>query len=208
MSGSTYKKLSRAIARDDKNSIETRWAFGRKILDDPAKMSASKKSLRNGATEALIADASSVGAKLSAREIQYRLQCARAYATLAQLRRSSAEFADWSALVEAGFPLVGVDETPSPDDVLDDIEDSAPEKFEQLGLFPDMVKNVPLERTSLRSLVAYAEEMRRMTESYARRDHERQIHLNELCAAALGDLDVLYPDAVAMLAARTDAAHA
>ena len=205
MSTTSYKRLQRAIAKDDKHSIESRWEYGRAILADPRKMSASGKSLRHGATETLIADAKSVGTTLSPTEIRYRIQCARAYSTRAEIAKAIGDFGSWSELIAANFPSVEVDEIPSPDSVLDDIEATDPQEFEQLGLFPPTIKMVPLERCTLRQLVAYGEEMRRMTESYAHRDEVRAAHLRELCAAVGGDLDVLYPEAVELLAARADA---
>jgi hypothetical protein len=198
------KSLQRAIARDDKHGIESRWAYGRAILADPKRMSASGKSLRNGAIEALIAEAGfkadGVTPALSRREIQYRVECARAYETITQLRTAACAIDDWTEFRETGFPSVVVDEVPSPESLLDDIEATDPQEFEQLGLFPPMVKSVPLESASLRVLVSYAEDMRNMTASFARRDEERAAHLRDLCAAVGGDLDVLYPDAVAALA--------
>lgn len=205
MSRSTYKTLQKAIARDDKHSIESRWQYGRTVLADPKKMAPSGKSLRNGATEALIADAVAAGTRLSAREIQWRLQAARTYKTINELRSSATQFADWTALVDAGFPAPEIIDTPSPDSILDDIEATDPQEFEQLGLFPATVKSVPLERSTLRQLVAYAEEMRNMTASFARRDEERAAHLRELCEAVGGNLDALYPDAVDALNAKATA---
>lgn len=196
MSRPNYRKLSQAIARDDTHGIEHRWQYGCTVLADPRKMAASGKSLRNGAIEALIADAEAVGSDLSRREIQRRIQCARTYESITQLRRAAAQFEDWRAFADAGFPSVEVDETPSPESILDEIERTDPQEYEQLGLFPPLVKTVPLERCSLRYLLAYADEMEAMTASFSRRDHERRAHLRALCTAVDGDLNVLYPDAV------------
>jgi hypothetical protein len=200
MTRTSYKTLQRAIARDDKHSIVSRWEFGHAILADPKMMAASGKSLRHGAMEALIATAKAVETTLTEREVQRRIQCARTYKSINEIRRAAADFADWRDLADAGFPVTFVDEVPSPDSVLDGIEATDPQEFEQLGLFPPMVKSVPLEQASLRVLVSYAEDMRNMTASYARRDDERARHLSDLCAAVGGDLDVLYPDAIAALA--------
>jgi hypothetical protein len=202
----SYKALQRSIARDDKHSIESRWLYGQTIINDPKKMAPSGKSLRNGAIEALMADAVAVGSAVSRREIQWRIQCARAYKTIIELRTASSQFEDWTALREAGFPAVDVDEPQSPDSLLNAIESGPrpdPQEFEQLGMFPEMVKDIPLAASTLRHLTTYAEEMKAMTASFARRDEEREQHLRELTAATGGDLDVLYPDAVAALGAVT-----
>jgi hypothetical protein len=205
MSRASYKTLQRAIARDDKHSIESRWAYGRAVLVDPKKMAPSGKSLRNGATEALIADAVAAGTKLSAREIQWRLQAARTYKTINELRSSASQFADWTALVDAGFPAPTVTEVPSPESLLDDIEGTAPEESEQLGLFPPMVRNIPLDRATLRTIVAYTDDMSKMTASYARSDRRRTTLTAQLLAAVNGNLDALYVDALAALNAQTPA---
>lgn len=200
----SYRSLQKAIARGDVNGIEIRWEYGHRILADPKKMSASGKSLRHGALESLIADAKAVGSELSEREIRRRIQCARMYPTRAQIGQAMADFGSWTELVEAGFPPIEVHETPSPDDVLDSIEQSPipPADIEQLSMFPEIVNDVPLERATLRQLRRYAEQMRKMTDSYARRDEKRSEHLDALEAAVGGDLEVTYAEAVAALGAR------
>jgi hypothetical protein len=200
----TYRTLQRAIARDDRHSIESRWSYGRAILADPRNLSASGEQLRVGVMEALIAGAAADGSRLSEREVRYRLQCARAYSTVNAIRQAAAGFETWTALVEAGFPSVAVDDTPSPQSVLDEIEQGDPQEFEQLALFevfPVMVRGRPLAESSLGRLVAYADEMEAMTASFDRRDRKRREHLRELLLAVGGDLNVLYPDALAMLRA-------
>lgn len=196
---SSYKTLQRAIAKDDKHSIGSRWEYGRRILGDPKKMAASGKSLRNGAIEALIADAAAVGSTLSRGEIQRRIQCARAYATDSQLRHAMTQFETWFDLIQAGFPAVDTDETPAPESALDDIEESAADAAGQLSLFPDLVRGVPLQEATLRHLVAYDEWMCAMTASYARTDARRGKHLAELRAAVGDDLDATYAEAVTAL---------
>lgn len=52
----------------------------------------------------LIERAARSGRKLSEREIQWRLQCARAYPTEAQIRNAITDFGTWLALIQAGFP--------------------------------------------------------------------------------------------------------
>jgi hypothetical protein len=43
-------------------------------------------------------------AKVSAREIQYRLQCARTYPTESQLAKALGDFRTWWDLIQANFP--------------------------------------------------------------------------------------------------------
>jgi hypothetical protein len=146
MSKPSYKKLQAAIAKGDGRSIEHRWAYGRAILDDPKKISSSGKSLRHGALEALIADAKSVGSVLSEREIQRRLQCARAYKTINQIRRLPSDLGTWDALCEAGFPAVEIDE----EDPITQIGDINGEMdWEQPVLIPGLKHELKLNKQSI-----------------------------------------------------------
>lgn len=199
MSRSTYKSLQKAIARDDKHSIESRWEYGRAVLADPKKMAPSGKSLRHGATEALIADAKAVGSHLTDREIQRRIQCARAYKSINEIRHAVSDFDTWHDLVDAGFPLVHVDE-PEPVGDIPEQTESERDEFEQLGLFPAMVKNVSIETASVATIVAYTDDMTRMTQSYATTDAKRRAHVAEIVAICDGDLSIRYVDALDMLA--------
>lgn len=202
MAGPSYRRLQRAIARDDKHSIEARWLYGRAVLGDSRKMAASGKSLRHGAVEALIADAAAVGSKLTEREIQYRIRCARTYRTITEIRTACSDFESWSDLREAGFPPVESN-APDPEAELDRLEATDRQEHEQLSMFPDIVRGVPLARATMRDVEAYAAEMRAMTASFARRDEERAEHL-AACRAVVGDdPDVLYVTAVAALRERT-----
>lgn len=193
-----YLKLERKIANDERGGIKHRWEYGRELL--AAKV--GRRQLPHGMTADLVAAAAKAGISISEREIRRRLQCATVYDSEAKLGQALADFGSWSALAEAGFPEVTVDEEPSVDDVLDSIENGSrpdPQEFEQPGLFPEIVKSIPLAASTLRHLVAYAEEMRSMTASFAKRDEERREHLRELTAATHGDLDITYPFALAAL---------
>jgi hypothetical protein len=205
------ERLERKIAASDSGGILERWNYGVEVL----KAKAGKRKLPDGMLAGLVAAAGmkkdakgNEKPKISERDIRYRVQFAEVYPTEAHVRQIIAEWGLWSEIIAAGFPEVVVDETPSVGDVLDDIEGGAgdPQEFEQPGLFPDLVKKIPLPVSPLRNLVAYAEEMRGMTASYAKRDDERQAHLLELTIAAGGDLDVTYQDAMAMLRAKQMAA--
>lgn len=199
------ERLEKKIAASDSGGILERWHYGVEVL----KAKAGKKKLPDGMLAGLVAAAGTKRdakgnekPKISEREIRYRVQLAETYPTEAHVRQIIAECGLWTEIIAKGFPEVIVDETPSVDDVLDDIEGQAhgdAQEFEQPGLFPDMVKRTPLPKTPLRVLVAYAEEMREMTASYAKRDDERGEHLRELTLAVGGDLEVTYEDALAVL---------
>lgn len=192
---SKYSSLETRIASDDKRGIEDRWAYGRTVLDDPAKISATGKSLKHGAAEALIADANAVGRKLTEREIQYRLQCARAYKTINEIRRSTSDFDNWTALVAAGFPEVTVDES---DIEPDDIEAAeAPDAWEQLTLIPGAPSELklrgrqplPLGEAQVGYFGEYCDQSAEMTANFAKRDallHEAFAVMLVGCGGDLG----------------------
>lgn len=205
MAGPSYRRLQRAIARDDKHSVFSRWEYGRALLADPRRMSPTGKSLRHGVIESLIADATKTGSKLTEQEIQRRLRCARAYSTEAQIRHAMTDFETWFDLVQAGFPArQGTEETADPESELDRIEAGDRAQLE-LDLFPDMLPrtNLPLIYARMRDVEAYAAEMRRMTANYHRKDVERAEHLAALRAVVGDDPDVLYVVALAALRERT-----
>jgi hypothetical protein len=82
-----------------------RWRFGRRLLMDD-KATTPNGNLRHGVLARLIAEATASGYKLSEREIQRRLQCARTYLTEAQIRQLLADFGTWGDLHRANFPGV------------------------------------------------------------------------------------------------------
>jgi len=172
MSKPNYKKLQRSIAKGDGQGIESRWSYGRAILEDPAKISSTGKSLRHGAMEALIADAKSVGSTLSDREIQRRLQCARTYKTISQIRQAMADFGTWAELAEANFPEVTVDE-----DLAEptDLEVDAANAWEQLTLLPGFKETVkvhgremPITEMTVPESIAYRDKYRSMHEGFGK----------------------------------------
>lgn len=200
MSRPNYPKLSQAPARDDRHSIEHRWRHGRAILTDPEMMSASGKSLKHGAMDKLIAIAKAAGVKLSEREIQWRIQCARAYKTINEIRRSTSDFADWTALVEAGFPVTYIDESV---DEIDDIEtvgasDESPTEWDQDPLFDipgfkAVVKvrgrKVDLSDLTVREAVDYRDMCHEMHANFGRTVAQVESSVEVMLRGCGGDLE-------------------
>jgi hypothetical protein len=201
MSKPTSKSLQRAIARDDKRSIEHRWAYGRAVLNDPRRMTASGKSLRHGAVEALIAEAKAIGTKLTEREIQYRLQCARAYKTINEIRTVAFGFESWSELREAGFPPIEVDEPAEsesdvePDD-LDAIGEDDPYTVEPLFEIPGFKpvlkingRKTDLADATVADAIAYRDMCREMHGNFGRTVAQVEASVSAMIAGSGGDLD-------------------
>jgi hypothetical protein len=146
MSKPSYKKLQAAIAKGDGRNIESRWAYGMAVLGDRRKMSSTGDQLRAGAIEALIADAKAIGSKLTETEIRRRLRCARAYRSLDAIRSAATVYPTWWDLVEAGFPLVDVDE----EDLLTALADAQAEPdWEQPVLIPGLKHELKINKQKI-----------------------------------------------------------
>jgi hypothetical protein len=91
----------------DGSGIRQRWLYGLRLLRDPQAISQNGNgaSLRHGVAEQLVKAAAERGLKLSAREIRYRLQCARTYPTEFQIGNAITDFGSWFALIQARFPV-------------------------------------------------------------------------------------------------------
>lgn len=199
---SRYLRQEQRIAASDSNGIWERWRYGLSLLADTSRVTANG-NLKHGVLVELLQGAERRGIKLSEREIQYRLKAARAYPTEAQIRRSIADFKDWSALIAAGFPPyeAPADEPPAdPRDADERARDLARQLAElagdQLSLFPDDMFG-PL--ATLAELAKYAEEMAELTARFVQRDVERDAYLQQLIDAAGGDMSATWEQAERLL---------
>jgi hypothetical protein len=209
MKTTQYVRQGKAIAVADSGGIRQRWLWGLRLLRDGEAMSESGKSLKHGVTDQLIAAAKAAGLKLSAREIQARLQCARVYPTEAQIRRSTADFEHWSALVQSGFPDYEAPEGEPPADHRTDAErdhDRARALLNMVGeqgaLFP--LSDFEPGEAILKDLAVYMEEQDGITERFARRGRRRHAYFDRLVAAADGDLSMTWAEAHARLGDGTE----
>lgn len=202
-----YLKAEGHITAADSGSILERWRYGRRLLCDDAAMTASRKSLKHGVLERLIAHANAKGYDLTEREVQYRIQCGRAYPTEAQIRTVSSDFATWTELRSAGFPEYERDDNEPDYDPRwsDERERDAANREtaliadgadEQLSLFPEERFD---ELSTLAELSKYADEMAQITERYARRDAKRLSYLRRLIDAVNGDMSATWAEARAAL---------
>ncbi len=197
----TYVKQEEAIARADRGGIYERWRWGGRLLIDTDRMASSGKSLKHSETEKLIAEAKAAGFKLSAREIQYRIQCARAYKTEAEIRNAIADFETWFALTQAGFPAYEVDADEPPADHRTRQErqrDAARQLALKANPHPylpfDVDKFEPIT-TPLKELVIELEEQDRITAGFVATGRKRRSYLDALIEAADGDLEMTWADA-------------
>lgn len=200
MKTAQYVRQEKAIAAGAVSDIRGRWLYGLRLLHDPDVFAPRSTQLKPGRADELVRAAKAVGLRLTVREIQYRLQCARAYPYASQIANAGAQFEDWTALRSAGFPPM-----PEPADepvadwrnenerqrernrLLDDIFG------EQGTLFPDA--DFEPRETPLKLLEAYAVEMAELTSRFAERDRKRRAYLNVLIEAAGGDLLMTWQDA-------------
>lgn len=204
MKTAQYVRQERAIAASAVNDIRQRWLWGLRLLRDADAFAPGSSQLKPGRAEELIKAAKAAGLKLSEREIRYRLQCARAYPTEAQIQHACAEFDDWSGLRSAGFPPF---EAPEDEPLADHrTEDErrrdharalADVVGEQGSLFP--LSDFEPVTTTLKDLIVYATEMSELTARFAARDQDRWAYLNRLVDAAGADLSVTWAVAHARL---------
>lgn len=183
---SPYLKLEQRIANDERGGILHRWNYGREL----SAARAGRKQLPKGLLADLVAAASKAGFKVSEREIQYRLQCATVYATEAQVRTACADFGSWSALRDAGFPAVDVDDL-DPEELAEPVDE-----WSQPTLIPGFKetlkvhgREIPLTDATVGELVDYREKYRAMHDGFA-----KTLALIEAAVAAMldgsgGDLD-------------------
>jgi len=100
-----FDRLEHQIHGTGSASIMLRWKWGRLVLCNEEFTDPSGR-LRWGAINELIAKAAARGWKLSRREVQYRVECARAYLTETEIAHVCAQFEYWGDLRSAGFPPV------------------------------------------------------------------------------------------------------
>ena len=199
MKTSQYVSIDRHIAAAEAGSIRERWLYGLRLLADPEAI-ARAGGLKHGVAEQLIAASKARGIRLSSREIQRRLQCARAYPTDGQIRQALAGFDTWDELHNAGFPAFATDPDDPPADPRTDAErsrDRAKVLLDQLGeqqaLFP--LSTFEPAETLLDDLVKYQETQQRITDGFIRTAARRKEYLDQLVAAVGGDLSRSWRDA-------------
>lgn len=206
MKTSQYIRQERAIAAADSGGIRERWLWGLRLLRDPDAFAPGSSQLKPGRADELVTAATMAGLRLTVREIQYRLQCARAYPTDAQIANAGAQFQGWTDLRTAGFPPF---DTPVDEPLADHRTDAERKRDharalaefagQQGTLFP--LSDFEPALTPLKDLQVYAGEMAALTARFAERDRERMEYLALLIEAAGGDLSMTWAEAHARLGA-------
>lgn len=192
-----YKRIDNAIKSSDSGGIWERWRYGRRLVCD-SEMTTPNENLRDGKLEWLVQRS-----RASRREIQYRLQAARAYPKESQLRSASAQYATWWDLIRADFPAYEGDLNERPYNPLetDELVSQAGSRGRRLleesqyeggGLFPVDAFG---PASTLAELARYTEEMAELTGRFAARDDERRLYLDRLIKAVDGDMAATWEDA-------------
>lgn len=204
-----YLRLEKNIAASDTGGVIERWRYGRRLLMDGK--TTARGNLKHGVLAELLGIGKTLGVALSEREIRYRLDAARTYETEAEIGSAAADFGSWRALCDAGFPQVQVPDPGEPYDPRDADEkwrDFDNERKRRAAQNPEQgVLDFELPehfshdtygpRTPLSSLVAACDESERMTANFAKRDAERRAYVDELEAAADGNLGMTWYEAEA-----------
>jgi hypothetical protein len=195
-----YVRQEKAIASADAGGVRERWLWGLRLLRDPEAFSPGSSQLKPGRADELVQAAKAAGLKLTVREIQFRLQCARTYPTEAQIANAGSQFEGWTELRTAGFPAIDAPDGEPPADHRTPAErdhDHARALMDKIGeqgtLFP--LSDFEPVVTTLKELAAYAEQMRELTGRFAERDRKRREYLDRLIEAADGDLSMTWQDA-------------
>jgi hypothetical protein len=197
MKTTQYVRQEKAIASADTGSIRERWMWGLRLLRDPDAFAPGSTQLKPGRADELVQAANAAGLRLTVREIQYRLQCARAYPTEAQIANAGAQFQGWTELRAAGFPPFDApDDEPLADHrteterAHDRARALADAIGEQGALFP--LSTFEPITTTLKELVDYAEEQEEITARFVAHGRKRRAYLEDLIAAAGNDLSMTW----------------
>jgi hypothetical protein len=201
MKTAQYVSAEKGIAAADSGGIWERWRYGLRLLADPQAISTGNGGgLRHGAADKLIAAAQAKGLRLSQREIQNRVQCAKTYPTESQMRNIISCFGTWFELVQARFPGVERDPGEPAADYRttserrhDAARQMALDVIDQDHLFP-LARFEP-DVVVLKDLVDYTNEQDQITESFARTGRERHRYLNRLLEAVGYDVARTWRDA-------------
>lgn len=191
MKTTQYVRQEKAIASADAGGMRERWLWGLRLLRDPDAFSPGSTQLK---------PAKAAGRSLSAREIQRRLQCARAYSTEAEFRHAVAEFPTWRELADANFPAFPVPDGEALADYRTDAERERDLRRAYADLLSDQDALFPLSdfepsTATLKELVEFADEMEAWTGRYVARDRKRREYLDALILAADDDLSVTWLEA-------------
>lgn len=200
-------KQEKAIAAADSGGIRQRWLWGLRLLRDPDAFNPGSGQMKPGRLDQLVSAAEAAGLVLSRREIQYRLECARAYPTEAQIAHAGAQFADWTELRTAGFPAYDAPPDEPPADHRTDAErdhDRARALRDLIGdrgsLFP-LRDFEPVTTTLTKELLDYTDAQDELTARFAAHGRKRRAYLNRLIAAADNDLSTTWEQALQRLGA-------
>jgi len=195
-----YVRIERAIAAAAVSDIRERWLWGLRLLHDPDAFSSGSSQLKPGRADELVRAAKAAGLRLTVREIQFRLQCARAYPTETQIANAGSQFESWTDLRSAGFPAYEAPDGEPAADYRTEAErkhDHARALAEQMGeqgaFFP--LSDFEPVTTTLKELSEYAAEMAELTARFAARDKDRADYLEQLVNAVDGDLSATWQDA-------------
>lgn len=203
MKTAQYTQREAQITTADSAGIRQRWMWGLRLLGDQEKI-APAGGLKHGVADALIEAAAKRGYKLSSREIQWRLQCARAYPTEAQIRNAITDFETWFDLIQAGFPAY---EAPADEPLADwrtDAERTHDRNRAWLDATNGMDAMFPLRdfepvETSLEDLEVFMKEQLQINENFAATYDRRRAYLDDLIEAVDGDMSATWEHAQARL---------
>lgn len=200
MKTARYVRAERSIVKADAGGIRERWLWGLRLLHDPTAMSAGGGGLRHGVAAELIAASGKAGVKLSDREVQYRLQCARAYQTEGQIRTACSDFGSWSELRAAGFPPIAahpdedIADWRTASEIAHDLDQELVQRSSGQTAFSFFQDHDPATAT-LVDLQRYTAQQEELSRRFMDHSARRRAYLEELIVAADGEMSTTWEQA-------------
>lgn len=205
MKTARYGKIDKDIIAHDGGGIWERWRYGRLLLvDDTATTPAG--NLQHGVLAQLITAAERHGIKVSEREIQRRVQCAKTYPTEAQIRHVVTDFETWHDVVNSGWPEYPAPEDERPYDPRSDAELTHDHNRTGRNLFDGegnrkstLFDSFEPASTTLAELARWTDEQEEITARFVAIGIERRRYLDALIKVVHGDMTATWAAAQAAL---------
>lgn len=184
-----YRRIDKAIKASDNGGVWERWRYGRRLLCDSA-ITTPRGYLQHGKLTWIVQRS-----RVSEREIQWRLQCARAYPTETQIRNAITDFGTWLALIQAGFPPYPAPEGERPYNPLETDElirqqQAASDRAAEDALYEDggLIPREFSDDTLLHEFARYVEVQVELASRFTERVSRLESYLDALIKAVAGNM--------------------
>src|SRR5258707_10860199 len=181
-----YKRIDNAIKASDSGGIWERWRYGRRLVCE-SEMTTARGYLQHGKIEWLTRRSGE-----SERELQRRLQCARAYPQESQIRQLLTDFRTWDDVINSGFPPYPATEDERPynpletDELIqqreaDRVRFDEDSQYEDGGLIP---RDAFPDSTPMLEISQFADRELELAARYTDKAQRRRFYVDSLIKAA------------------------